>query len=162
MPWAHSCSVSYRAGERKLKLHTGIQVVGWDTCRCRERESESRVWTHLWRTNAGFILEVHLLPPSLLFSLPEGAGRLIPRMMYRIISLGVRLEWHLKKPKTKKMWPCRRGVSGATDDSFLLGSQAAVELQARCDQGEQPHRGKTFRSRSTRKQQINRHQNVFF
>lgn len=53
-------------------------------------------------------------------------------------------------------------MSGARDDSFLSGSQAAVELQARCDQGEQPHRGKTFRSRrNTRKQQIKRHQNVF-
>lgn len=32
--------VSHRAGEGKLKLHTGIQIVGWDTCRCTERVRE--------------------------------------------------------------------------------------------------------------------------
>lgn len=42
--YSPSVKDSYRTGKRKLKLHTGIQIVRWDTWRQRRRW----VWTHIW------------------------------------------------------------------------------------------------------------------
>lgn len=90
--------LSYHTGKGELKLHTGIQVMWWNTCRCIESETVrvrgrgvNAPVTHLGRVYFG-----GATPPTLPPRLPEGAGRLMPRMTYRIISLGVRLEWHLK------------------------------------------------------------------
>lgn len=39
---------SYRAGKRKFKLHTRIQIVSWDTWRQRGRWE----WTYIWHITA--------------------------------------------------------------------------------------------------------------
>lgn len=56
-------------------------------------------------------------------SVPEGAGRLMPLMMYRISSLGVRLEWTLQNKK-QASWPFRNSVTRATDSDLPASLRA--------------------------------------
>lgn len=114
----------------------------------RDREREVRVTgVNAPMTHSGWVYFGGSTPRPLflLLPLPEGAGRLMPRIMYRIISLGVRLEWHLKKTNKhrgcdnvgtvwagrqttasyrdhRQPWRCKLGVireSSYTDKWFL-------------------------------------------
>lgn len=76
---------SYRAGKRKLKFYTSIQIISRDTCR------DSRyVWLHVALTDYSLVISKMKLT-----SVPDGAGRLMPRMMYSIRSVGDRVWWIL-------------------------------------------------------------------
>lgn len=130
--WAHSGSSLTTLGKGNSNFTLASRSWGETPAgAARERRWELEVWTHLL-THSGWVYfrGANTRPFSLLLlSVPEGAGRLIPRMMYRTISWGVRLEWHLKKQTNKKnvtMWvPCQQGVRQQFSDR-ITGSRGAT------------------------------------